>query len=58
METQLRTITAGLTATKWAGLTQASPAPLTTLATKRRQLGLTAWEVVRPTSNDVSGRQL
>jgi hypothetical protein len=37
---------------------QASPAPLATLATKRRQLGLKTWEVVRPTRNVVSGRQL
>jgi hypothetical protein len=58
MATQLRTITAGRMATKWAGLTQASLAPLATLATKRRQLGLATWEVVRPTRNDVSGRQL
>jgi hypothetical protein len=58
MSTQLQKITDGLMATRWAGLTQASPAPLATLATKQRQLGLTKWEVVRPTKNDVSGRQL
>jgi hypothetical protein len=58
ISTQLQTITSGLMATRWAGLTQASPAPLTTLATKWRPLGLTTWEVVRPTRNDVSGRQL
>jgi hypothetical protein len=50
--------TAGLMATRWERLTQASPATLATLATKRRQLGLKTWEVVRPTRNDVSGRQL
>jgi hypothetical protein len=44
--------------TRWAELTQASHATLATLATRRRQLGLKTWEVVRPTRNDVSGRQL
>jgi hypothetical protein len=58
ISTQLQKNNAGLMATKWTGLTQASPAPLATIDTKRRQLGLTTWEVVRPTRNNVSGRQL
>jgi hypothetical protein len=58
MSTQLQRITSGLMSTRWARLTQASLATLAILATKRRQLGLKTWEVVRPTRNDVSGRQL
>jgi hypothetical protein len=50
--------TDGLMATRWSGLIQVSPAPLATLVTKRRPLRLTTLEVVRPTSNDVPGRQL
>jgi hypothetical protein len=39
-------------------ITQASPAPLATLATKRKPLGMKTWVGVKPTRNDVSGRQL
>jgi hypothetical protein len=48
----------GLMATRWARITQASLATPAILATKRRPLGLKTWEAVRPTRNDVSGRQL
>jgi hypothetical protein len=58
MSTQLQTITDGLMVTRLARLTQALLATLTTLATKRNPLGLKTWDVVRPTRNDVSGRQL
>jgi phage shock protein A len=54
----LQVITVGHMATKWARLTQASLATLATLATKLKPLGLRTWEAVKPTRNDVSGRQL
>jgi hypothetical protein len=54
----LQAPTVGLMATRWARLTKASLATPAILATKRRPLALTTWEVVRPTRNDVSGRQL
>jgi hypothetical protein len=54
----LQAPTVGPMATKWAILTQALLATPAILATKRRPLGLISWEAVRPTRNDVSGRQL
>jgi hypothetical protein len=54
----LQAPTVGPMAIRWARLTQASLATPAILATKRRLLGLITWEAVRPTRNDVSGRQL
>jgi hypothetical protein len=58
VSTHLQATTVELMATRLARLTQASLATLTTLATKRKPLGLTTWEAVKPTRNDVSERQL
>jgi hypothetical protein len=58
VSTHLQAITVGLMATRLARLTQASLATPATLATKGRPLELRTWEAVRPTRNDVSGRQL
>jgi hypothetical protein len=55
---QLQSPTLGSMAITWARLAQASLATPAILATKRRPLGLITWEAVRPTRNDVSGRQL
>jgi hypothetical protein len=54
----MQAITAGLMSTRLARLTQASLATLATLATNRKPLRLRTWEAVKPTRNDVSGRQL
>jgi hypothetical protein len=54
----LQAITVVITVTRLARLIQASLATLATLATKRNPLGLTTWAEVKPTRNDVSGRQL
>jgi hypothetical protein len=54
----LQVITVVQMAKSLARLTQASLATLTTLATKRKSLGLITWAEVKPTRNDVSGRQL
>jgi hypothetical protein len=56
--THMQAITVGLVVTRSARLTQALLATLAIMATKRRPLGLRTWEVVRPTRNDVSGRQI
>jgi hypothetical protein len=51
-------ITVGLVATKLVALTRASLANSQNPATNRRPLERITWEVVRPTENDVQGRQL
>jgi hypothetical protein len=51
-------ITAGLMATKWVALTRVSLVNSRNPATKQRPLERITWEVVRPTGNDVQGRQL
>jgi hypothetical protein len=45
-------------AKKLVALTRASLANSLNLATKPRPLERLTWEVVRPTENDVQGRQL
>jgi hypothetical protein len=51
-------ITVGLMAKKMVAFTRASLANSRNPATKRRPLEWITWEVVRPTENDVQGRQL
>jgi hypothetical protein len=51
-------ITVGLMAKKLVSLTRASLANSRNPATKPRPLERITWEVVRPTENDVQGRQL
>jgi hypothetical protein len=58
VSTYLQAITVGLTVTRLARLTQVSLETLTTLATKRKPLGLITWAEAKPTRNDVLGRQL
>jgi hypothetical protein len=52
------TRTPGLVATKLVALTRVSLVNSQNPATKRRPLERITWEVVRPTGNDVQGRQL
>jgi hypothetical protein len=52
------TITVGLMAKKLVALTRVSLVNSRNPATKRRPLKRITWEVVRPTGNDVQGRQL
>jgi hypothetical protein len=58
ISTHLQVITGGHMATRLARLTQASLATLATLARKLNPLGLRTWEAVKPTRNDVQGKQL
>jgi hypothetical protein len=51
-------ITVGLMDTKLVALTQVSLVNSRNPATKRRPLERITWEAVRPTGNDVQGRQL
>jgi hypothetical protein len=51
-------IIVGRIATKLVALTRASLANSRNPATKRRPLKQITWEVVRPTGNDIQGRQL
>jgi hypothetical protein len=51
-------ITAGLVASKLVALTRVSLAKCQNPATKKRPLERTQWEVIKPTGNDVPGRQL
>jgi hypothetical protein len=51
-------IIAGHMATRLVALKRVSPVNSQNPATKRRPLEPRTWEVVRPTRNDVSGRQL
>jgi hypothetical protein len=58
VSTHLKVINVGHMATRMERLTQASHAPIATLATKLKPLRLRTWEAVKPTRNDVSGQQL
>jgi hypothetical protein len=51
-------ITVGIMDTKLVAVTRASLAKSRNPATKRRPLKQITWEVVRPTGNDIQGRQL
>jgi hypothetical protein len=51
-------VTVGLMATKLVALTRASLANSGDPATNQRLLESITWEAVRPTENDVQGRQL
>jgi hypothetical protein len=53
-----QSITVGLIATKLVALTRVSLVNSRNPATKRKPPERITWEVVRPTGNDVQGRQL
>jgi hypothetical protein len=58
VSTLLQTITVGNTGTRSPALTPISVATFPSRATIGKPLGLTTWAAVRPTMNDLQGRQL
>jgi hypothetical protein len=58
LSTHLQAVTVGHMVTRLVRRIGAVLATPLNSATKRRQLGLRTWEAVRPTRNDVQGRQL